>query len=86
MSKDRRPPTGGPSTSEVQPARPEVPSDRQAPRCPLCGRPRVQQFRPFCSARCRDVDLAHWFGEAYAVPVVEPGFDDDDQSADGGRT
>ena len=51
---------------------------RKAPRCPICGRPRVQRYRPFCSARCRDVDLARWFGEAYAVPAVEPGYDEED--------
>jgi endogenous inhibitor of DNA gyrase (YacG/DUF329 family) len=65
------------------------PSDRQAPeaadratekglRCPLCGRPRAATYRPFCSARCRDLDLARWFGEAYAVPAVEPGYDEDE--------
>ena len=52
---------------------------RKVPRCPICGRPRVQQYRPFCSARCRDVDLARWFGEAYTVPAVEPGYDEDDE-------
>lgn len=57
------------------------PSGKKGPRCPLCGRPRVQQYRPFCSARCRDVDLAHWFGEAYAVPAVEPGYDEEDDPA-----
>jgi endogenous inhibitor of DNA gyrase (YacG/DUF329 family) len=41
-------------------------------RCPVCGSPRAERFRPFCSARCRDVDLGRWFTEAYAVPVVEP--------------
>jgi uncharacterized protein len=49
------------------------------PRCPICGRPRLHQYRPFCSARCRDVDLARWFGEAYTVPAVEPGYDEDDE-------
>ena len=53
----------------------------KGPRCPLCGRPRVQEYRPFCSARCRDLDLAHWFGEAYAVPAVEPGYDEDDETS-----
>ena len=47
------------------------------PRCPLCGKPRVQRFRPFCSARCRDVDLGRWFAASYAVPAVEPGYDED---------
>ena len=51
---------------------------KRTPRCPICGRPRVQEYRPFCSARCRDVDLGRWFGEAYKVPTVEPGFDEDE--------
>jgi uncharacterized protein len=42
----------------------------------LCGKPRVQRFRPFCSARCRDVDLGRWFAASYAVPAVEPGDDE----------
>jgi endogenous inhibitor of DNA gyrase (YacG/DUF329 family) len=58
------------------------PPAKKGPRCPLCGRPRVQRYRPFCSARCRDVDLARWFGEAYAVPAVEPGYDDEDDERD----
>ena len=52
----------------------------RTPRCPICGRPRVHAYRPFCSARCRDVDLGRWFGEAYRVPAVEPGYDDDDEN------
>jgi uncharacterized protein len=55
---------------------------KKTPRCPLCGRPRVHEYRPFCSARCRDVDLARWFGEAYRVPAVEPGYDEDDDDAE----
>ena len=50
----------------------------KTPRCPICGRPRAQQYRPFCSARCRDVDLGRWFGGAYRVPAVEPGYDEDE--------
>jgi uncharacterized protein len=54
---------------------------RSTPRCPLCGKPRVQRFRPFCSARCRDVDLGRWFDATYAVPAVEPGYAEDDAEA-----
>lgn len=36
--------------------------------CPICKRPRSAEFAPFCSARCRDRDLARWFGDGYAVP------------------
>ncbi len=36
--------------------------------CPICRKPRVEAHTPFCSERCRDRDLAHWFNESYAVP------------------
>jgi len=36
--------------------------------CPICKKPRSDEFAPFCSARCRDRDLARWFNEGYAVP------------------
>lgn len=36
--------------------------------CPICGKPRVPEFAPFCSQRCKDRDLARWFGDGYAVP------------------
>jgi endogenous inhibitor of DNA gyrase (YacG/DUF329 family) len=38
------------------------------PACPVCGRPRVVDFRPFCSKRCSDIDLGRWFNESYVVP------------------
>ncbi|HWM46492.1 MAG TPA: DNA gyrase inhibitor YacG [Xanthobacteraceae bacterium] len=43
--------------------------------CPICGKPREQTFRPFCSRRCADVDLNRWLSGVYAVPVME----DDDE-------
>jgi endogenous inhibitor of DNA gyrase (YacG/DUF329 family) len=39
--------------------------------CPICGKPAVARFRPFCSRRCKDVDLNRWLSGAYAIPVVE---------------
>jgi uncharacterized protein len=47
--------------------------------CPICGKPAVEQFRPFCSRRCADVDLNRWLGGVYAVPVKEE--EDEDGSA-----
>jgi endogenous inhibitor of DNA gyrase (YacG/DUF329 family) len=35
-------------------------------------------FRPFCSARCRDLDLGKWLDGSYAIPAVEAGYDEDD--------
>jgi len=39
--------------------------------CPICNKPAVEKFRPFCSKRCADVDLNRWLKGSYAVPVVE---------------
>lgn len=40
-------------------------------RCPICGKPRSEAYRPFCSKRCKDLDLHRWLGGHYAIPVVE---------------
>ena len=39
--------------------------------CPICGGETVKEFRPFCSKRCADVDLARWFNGGYAVPGTD---------------
>lgn len=36
--------------------------------CPICEKETVVAYRPFCSKRCADVDLAKWLGGSYAVP------------------
>ena len=36
-------------------------------RCPICGKPATEVYRPFCSKRCADIDLAKWFSGSYAV-------------------
>ena len=51
--------------------------------CPICRKPRSEAHAPFCSARCRDRDLAQWFNEGYAVPA-EP-VDPDDLPLPGTR-
>ncbi len=40
-------------------------------RCPICDRPASAERRPFCSARCRDVDLHRWLSGRYVVPGSE---------------
>jgi hypothetical protein len=39
--------------------------------CPICKRPSVQEYHPFCSQRCADVDLERWLGGHYAIPAAE---------------
>jgi endogenous inhibitor of DNA gyrase (YacG/DUF329 family) len=43
----------------------------KTPSCPICGKPTEPKFRPFCSPRCKDVDLHRWMSGVYAVPAVE---------------
>jgi endogenous inhibitor of DNA gyrase (YacG/DUF329 family) len=39
--------------------------------CPICHKASVKESTPFCSQRCKDIDLGKWFSESYAVPCVE---------------
>jgi endogenous inhibitor of DNA gyrase (YacG/DUF329 family) len=53
-------------------------------RCPICGKPRNPDYRPFCSKRCADVDLGRWLKGSYAIPVTEEDDEDGDEpGADG---
>jgi endogenous inhibitor of DNA gyrase (YacG/DUF329 family) len=36
--------------------------------CPICGKPATDASTPFCSERCRDVDLNRWLSGSYAIP------------------
>ena len=44
---------------------------RKMRRCPICGKPAQEATRPFCSPRCRDVDLNRWLSGSYVVPGSE---------------
>ena len=50
--------------SNVEPLRPPRP-------CPECGRPSSRADYPFCSERCRNIDLNRWLSGSYAIPVTE---------------
>ncbi len=36
-------------------------------KCPMCDKNTAQEFRPFCSRRCADLDLGKWLGGGYAI-------------------
>ena len=44
-------------------------------KCPTCRREIAYDskspFRPFCSERCRLIDLGAWSQESFRIPVVE---------------
>jgi uncharacterized protein len=52
-------------------------------RCPICERrfdPATSEAMPFCSDRCRKIDLGRWLRESYSVPVERT---DEDEESDG---
>jgi len=50
--------------------------------CPACKRPTryapENRYRPFCSARCRGIDLGAWANEDYRVEAKTPVENDND--------
>jgi uncharacterized protein len=55
-------------------------------RCPICDR----QFQstesaavPFCSPRCRQIDLARWLDERYSVPLARHGEEEEEAEEEG---
>jgi endogenous inhibitor of DNA gyrase (YacG/DUF329 family) len=43
-------------------------------RCPVCKRETAWKgnpFRPFCSERCKLIDLGNWLAERYRINVAE---------------
>jgi endogenous inhibitor of DNA gyrase (YacG/DUF329 family) len=56
------------------------PPARPARPCAVCGKLVApgSRFRPFCSARCRQVDLGRWLAGDYAIPSDAPDLPDDD--------
>ena len=49
--------------------------------CPICGRPRDAKFKPFCSKRCADIDLAKWLRGEYSIPGA-PVDEDEERAGD----
>lgn len=50
---------------------PAKPANDNPRPCPICSKPLVERFRPFCSKRCADVDLGRWLNGSYAIPAEE---------------
>ncbi|VAV86561.1 hypothetical protein MNBD_ALPHA06-317 [hydrothermal vent metagenome] len=45
-------------------------------KCVICKKPALAAHKPFCSDRCKQVDLGRWLKGVYAIPVAD---DDDGQ-------
>ena len=50
--------------------------------CPTCGKKvewtEASKHRPFCSERCRQIDLGAWAEEKYVIPGAMPVEDEDE--------
>ncbi len=64
---------------EVKSAATKVTGLRRVRPCPICDKPSTKATYPFCSPRCKDVDLSRWFSGSYAIPAVE---EDDPEDED----
>ena len=58
------------------PAKSQESAAKPAKPCPISGKPSVDASKPFCSERCRDVDLNRWLSNSYAIPG-KPADDED---------
>ncbi len=47
--------------ARVTPLRPTRP-------CPECGKPSSRESYPFCSPRCKSIDLNRWLSGSYVLP------------------
>jgi uncharacterized protein len=54
--------------------------EKPSGKCVICGKPKTQPFRPFCSKRCADIDLHRWFSGGYAIEAEHQENDADDGS------
>ena len=50
--------------------------------CPICNRAPTEAFRPFCSKRCADIDLARWLTGGYAIPAEDADVPEDEAGND----
>jgi endogenous inhibitor of DNA gyrase (YacG/DUF329 family) len=61
----------------------------RAIQCPVCKKPSAARAEnpafPFCSVRCRAVDLGKWLGEEYRVPGRHSEEREDESPASGDR-
>ncbi|MGH9354942.1 MAG: DNA gyrase inhibitor YacG [Terriglobia bacterium] len=58
-------------------------------RCPICKKQtqlKGDPYRPFCSERCKLLDLDNWLGERYRIPASSPETDRDQLDADDAET
>lgn len=60
---------------------PTRPAEEETTPCPICGTPAKPQDEtyPFCSKRCRKIDLGRWLDERYVIsrPIEQSDLDEE---------
>jgi endogenous inhibitor of DNA gyrase (YacG/DUF329 family) len=69
----------------VSPADPKVTPLRPRRACPECGKPSTREDFPFCSTRCKQVDLNRWLSGSYVIPARPDEEDEDGRSSPAGE-
>jgi endogenous inhibitor of DNA gyrase (YacG/DUF329 family) len=49
----------------------DLPAPPPARPCPICGKPAERKYHPFCSGRCRMIDLGRWLKGDYRIETEE---------------
>ena len=49
----------------------EIMTFNQKAVCALCDKPQAKSYKPFCSARCKLIDLGNWISGDYNLPTEE---------------
>ena len=39
--------------------------------CTICDKPQAEAYKPFCSAKCKLIDLGNWMDGGYGLPSEE---------------
>jgi hypothetical protein len=71
-ARPKNPASSGKDSGEPGPSQ----NRSSAKPCPVCGKPAQEATKPFCSPRCRDVDLNRWLSGSYVIPG-KPDADED---------
>mgnify|MGYP001951333257 CR=1 FL=1 len=68
-------PVGADMAANIEPLRPKV-------KCPECKRESARATYPFCSVRCKEVDLNRWLSGEYVIPGPQLSDEDDYENVD----
>ena len=55
---------------------------RKDSKCPIRGKPAIEEHLPFCSKRCAQVDLNRWLSGVYAISGARQSDGDDGENGD----